>query len=65
LKDVELKLKKYESEVLKVLPNGDAIIGLPEEMCVELNWNLGDTLDCQIVDGEIILKKINGSKSAD
>lgn len=58
-------MKKYESEVLKVLPNGDAIIGLPEDMCVELNWNLGDTLDCQIVDGEIILKKINGPKSTD
>lgn len=56
-------MKTYESEVLKVLPNGDAVIGLPEELCVELNWNVGDSLDCQIVDGEIILKKINGSES--
>jgi bifunctional DNA-binding transcriptional regulator/antitoxin component of YhaV-PrlF toxin-antitoxin module len=60
---VELKLKKYESQVLEILSNGDAVIGLPDELCVELNWNLGDSLNCEIVDGEIILKKLNGSES--
>jgi hypothetical protein len=63
LKSVELKLKKYESEVLKVLPNGDAIIGLPEELCVEMDWNVGDHLTYSLENDTIILKKLDGSKS--
>lgn len=56
-------MKKYQSEVLEILTNGDAVIGLPDELCIELNWNVGDSLSCEMVDGEIILKKLNGSES--
>jgi antitoxin component of MazEF toxin-antitoxin module len=62
---VELKLKKYESKVLKVYSNGDALIDLPEELCVELGWNVGDTLTFSIENDTIILKKNDGSKSTD
>lgn len=55
-------MKKYESQVLEILPNGDAVIGLPDELCVELNWNVGDSLNCEIIEGKIILKKSNGSE---
>jgi antitoxin component of MazEF toxin-antitoxin module len=54
---VEFKLKKYESEVLKVLPNGDALIELPEEMCVELGWNVGDQLTLKMENDIIVLFK--------
>jgi antitoxin component of MazEF toxin-antitoxin module len=57
---VEFKLKKYESEVLKVLSNGDALIELPEEMCVELGWNVGDNLTIKMENDIIILKKTDG-----
>jgi antitoxin component of MazEF toxin-antitoxin module len=60
---VELKLKKYESKVLKVLSNGDALVELPEEMCVELGWNVGDQLTFKIENDIIIMKKTDGCKS--
>lgn len=60
---MELKLKKYESKVVKVYSNGDALIDLPEELCVELGWNVGDTLTFSIENDTIILKKNDGSKS--
>ena len=60
---MEFKLKKYESEVLKVLPNGDALIELPEEMCVELGWNVGDNLTIKMENDIITLKKTDGSES--
>jgi antitoxin component of MazEF toxin-antitoxin module len=59
---VELKLKKYESKVLKVLSNGDALVELPEEMCVELGWNVGDELTFKIENDIIIMKKSDGCK---
>jgi bifunctional DNA-binding transcriptional regulator/antitoxin component of YhaV-PrlF toxin-antitoxin module len=62
---VELKLKKYESKVVKVYSNGDALIDLPEELCVELGWNVGDTLTFSMENDTIILKKNDGSKSTD
>jgi antitoxin component of MazEF toxin-antitoxin module len=57
------KLKKYESKVVKVYSNGDALIDLPEELCVELGWNIGDTLTFSVENDTIILKKNDGSKS--
>jgi bifunctional DNA-binding transcriptional regulator/antitoxin component of YhaV-PrlF toxin-antitoxin module len=60
---VELKLKRYESKVLKVLPNGDAVVELPEELCIEMNWNVGDSLTYSLENDTIILKKLDGSES--
>ena len=37
--------KRYESKVLEICENGDAIINLPDELVEELNWQVGDTLD--------------------
>ena len=52
-------LKRYESKVLDILPNGDAILELPPEMCEELGWKEGDTLSItQEKEGNIIIKKI-------
>jgi bifunctional DNA-binding transcriptional regulator/antitoxin component of YhaV-PrlF toxin-antitoxin module len=63
LKNVEFKLKKYESKVVKVYSNGDALIDLPEELCIELGWNVGDTLTFSVENDTIILKKNDGFKS--
>lgn len=60
---MELKLKKYESKVLDILDDGSAVLELPEELCKEVNWNLGDNLSVTIENGEIILRKIDGCKS--
>lgn len=56
-------MKRYESKVVKVYSNGDALIDLPEELCVELGWNVGDTLTFSVENDTIILKKNDGSKS--
>lgn len=49
--------KRYESKVLEICENGDAIIELPDELCKELEWAVGDTLDIKEKDGLIILTK--------
>jgi formylmethanofuran dehydrogenase subunit D len=52
-------LKRYESKVMDILPNGDAILELPPEMCEELGWKEGDTISItQEKEGSIIIKKI-------
>jgi len=51
-------MKSYISEVVEVTKDGDAIIDLPEEMLKELGWKEGDTLDMNMENGKIILKKI-------
>jgi formylmethanofuran dehydrogenase subunit D len=52
-------LKSYRSKVLDILPNGDAILELPPEMCEELGWKEGDTISItKEKEGNIIIKKI-------
>jgi hypothetical protein len=60
---VELKLKKYESKVLDVLDDGSAVLELPEELCKEVGWELGDDLIVKIENGVVTLRKSNGPKS--
>jgi bifunctional DNA-binding transcriptional regulator/antitoxin component of YhaV-PrlF toxin-antitoxin module len=44
---------------MDILPNGDAILELPPEMCEELGWKEGDTISItQEEEGNIIIKKI-------
>ena len=50
--------KTYSAKVLEICENGDAIIELPDELCKDLNWNVGDQLDIDTVDGVIVMKKI-------
>jgi formylmethanofuran dehydrogenase subunit D len=51
--------KTYTSKVLEICDNGDAILELPPEMCEELQWKEGDTLNISLEDGNIILKKVS------
>jgi formylmethanofuran dehydrogenase subunit D len=60
---VELKLKKYESKVLDILDDGSAVLELPEELCKEVGWELGDDLIVKMEKGVVTLRKSNGSKS--
>lgn len=50
--------KTYTSKVLEICENGDAIIELPPEMCEELGWKEGDTIDVSEENGQIIIKKV-------
>lgn len=50
--------KVYTSEVLEILENGDAIIGLPEELLKEVCWYTGDVLDITEKDGKIFLRNL-------
>jgi bifunctional DNA-binding transcriptional regulator/antitoxin component of YhaV-PrlF toxin-antitoxin module len=52
--------KKYESKVLEICDNGDAIIEIPPELMEEMGWEVGDVLDIVELQGRIIL--INKSK---
>lgn len=56
---MELKLKRYESKVVKVLSNGDAVIELPDELCIELGWNVGDTLKFSTEGDSIIVTNLS------
>lgn len=51
--------KSYTSKVLEILPNGDAVIELPDEMCEELGWKEGDTVNITDENGNIIIRKID------
>ena len=48
----------YESKVVEILENGDAIIQFPEEMLNDLKWYEGDVLDISVVDGKIYIKNL-------
>ena len=52
-------MKTFTSKVIEICDNGDAIIELPPELCEELGWKEGDTLDISDEDGKIIIKKID------
>lgn len=52
------KSKVYETKVLEVLDNGDAIIELTEELCNDMGWTVGDQLDIHLDDETVVLKKI-------
>lgn len=56
-------MKKYESKVLDVLDDGSAVLELPEELCKEVGWELGDDLIVRIENGVVTLRKSNGPKS--
>ncbi len=55
-------MKKYESKVLDVLDDGSAVLELPEELCKEVGWELGDDLIVKMENGVVTLRKSNGSK---
>lgn len=45
--------KTYESKVLEICDNGDAIIELPDELMEQMGWKLKDKLDYQMKDGAV------------
>ena len=51
--------KKFESKVLEICDNGDAIVELPEELMEELDWRLGDKLDYQMKDGSVYVTNLS------
>jgi formylmethanofuran dehydrogenase subunit D len=53
--------KTYTSNVLEICENGDAILELPPEMCEDLQWKEGDTLNISEENGAIILKKVSNA----
>jgi formylmethanofuran dehydrogenase subunit D len=51
--------KKYNSKVLEICDNGDAIVELPDELMEELGWKLGDKLDYQMKDGSVYITNLS------
>ena len=51
--------KKYNSKVLEICDNGDAIVELPEELMEELGWKVGDELDYQMKDGSVYVTNLS------
>jgi len=51
--------KKFESKVLEICDNGDAIVELPEELMEELGWKVGDELDYQMKDGSVYVTNLS------
>lgn len=54
--------KVYTSEVLEILENGDAVIGLPEDLLKEVCWYTGDVLDITEKDGSIFIRNLTKEK---
>ena len=52
---------KFITEVKQYADTEDYYIEIPEELCKELGWKEGDTIDWQIDDKGIILTKIKDS----
>ena len=50
--------KVYTSEVLEILENGDAVIGLPEDLLKEVCWYTGDVLDITEKDGKVFIRNL-------
>ena len=50
---------KYNSKVLEICDNGDAIVELPEELMEELGWKVGDELDYQMKDGSVYVTNLS------
>lgn len=55
-------MKKYESQVLEVCENGDAILEFPEEMTKELDWKVDDVLSLETKDGAIHIRNLSKEK---
>jgi hypothetical protein len=51
--------KKFNSKVLEICDNGDAIVELPEELMQELGWKVGDKLDYQMKDGSVYVTNLS------
>jgi len=51
--------KKFESKVLEICDNGDAIVELPDELMEELGWKVGDELDYQMKDGSVYVTNLS------
>ena len=53
--------KRYTARISEICDNGDAILDLPPELCEELGWQAGDTVDISEKDGKIFIKKIDNA----
>lgn len=51
-------MKSYTAKVLEICENGDAILELPDEMCTDLGWKEGDQLNLEMVDGVLVMTKV-------
>ena len=51
--------KKYNSKVLEICDNGDAIVELPDELMEELGWKVDDKLDYQMKDGSVYVTNLS------
>ena len=54
--------KKYESKVLEICDNGDAIVELPDELVKELGWEVGDTLNYEMKNEAVYIKNLSKEK---
>lgn len=49
----------YTCEVLEILEDGSAVIELPDQLMKELGWDIGDTLDFDLKDGQIFVRNLS------
>jgi antitoxin component of MazEF toxin-antitoxin module len=55
-------MKIYTTKVTEICENGDAIVELPDELVKELNWEIGDTLDYQLINEAVHIKNLSKEK---
>jgi antitoxin component of MazEF toxin-antitoxin module len=49
----------YTAKVVEICDNGDAIVELPPELVEELGWEIGDRLNMELIDGQIVIENLD------
>lgn len=55
-------MKKYETQVLEICENGDAILEFPEELTKELDWRIDDVLSFDMKGDALHVRNISKEK---
>ena len=50
--------KTYEATVVAIDCYGDAIVQLPDELVESLDWRVGDVLDYELKDKQVIITNL-------
>ena len=55
-------MKKYETQILEICDNGDAILEFPDELTKSLDWRVDDVLKFDLSDDAIIIRNLSKEK---
>ena len=51
--------KIYTAKVVQIVESGDAILQFPKNMIENLHWKVGDRLEIDIINDQVIMKNVS------